>query len=825
MFSALTLELNFMAMWWSELMKAVAVAGIQLAVQASPLPSTQSSVIVPSEKVAATVTNSATSTGTISATPLNPCAQISQIFSNATHFYPKVHAELAWKCLKDVPFDSDSALLWLQSIRPYIDWQSTTAYLKDPPPGYVQPAYDVLTEFDRISTQAAASHYVSEYDFEWDLYLLFQQAHDGHFRYVPIMAGGIFSFGRPIPMISYSADGSEAPKPYVLSEVLSYLVNGTSEPSAVTQINDQDAIQYLQDFSKYGSLQDPDALYNNMFYSLAQTSLGDSGTGAGMFAGGGRGAYVYPGATTTLTFENGTITTYDNFAIVLKDFRNINSGSDLYRDVVNPHSTTKSSLNPSASPIVDASRLPVSSTSVTGHLSMPTSDVGQAAATPKTVYPRVGYPEPITNIKTYNYVAGFYLDEPGQEDVAVLSVNSFVDTPDFQDIVYDFLDQATKTGKTKLIIDLSANGGGTIMQGYNLFLNLFPDMLPYGATRFRYHEAFNLIGETVSERIWYYPFDLVNIPNPAWAEFAGGSPFNYRADVNINYQNFNSWRDKAPPTDFMGDQFSSIIRWNLSDPTIEDVNSIEPNGFGNRTGMPPTRPFESENIVLLYDGYCASTCALFSEFMTQQGGVKSVSIGGRPNEERMMQTIGGTKGANNYPWYSIQRLVEDTYMLAPDQAGFFNESALYKYVDPETRYIPDKRCVGTGSVNARDGIREGDSTQTPLQFVSDAADCQLYYTAEMTVDVSAIWEKVADVAWKGDSCIAGEISSSIKPKRTWGDGEDETETKAQAKAKAARRLQKRRGQMTSAKLNAIKESLDIVTDPWHIEPMPGLMLP
>lgn len=36
--------------------------------------------------------------------------------------------------------------------------------------------------------------------------------------------------------------------------------------------------------------------YNNLFYELAQISLGTTGTGAGTFAGGGRGAYIYPGA-------------------------------------------------------------------------------------------------------------------------------------------------------------------------------------------------------------------------------------------------------------------------------------------------------------------------------------------------------------------------------------------------------------------------------------------------------------------------------------------------------------------------------------------------
>lgn len=52
--------------------------------------------------------------------------------------------------------------------------------------------------------------------------------------------------------------------------------------------------------------------------------------------------------------------------------------------------------------------------------------------------------------------------------------------------------------KTKLIIDVSANRGGTVLQGYDLFTQLFPALLPYGANRFRAHEAFDLIGQEIS---------------------------------------------------------------------------------------------------------------------------------------------------------------------------------------------------------------------------------------------------------------------------------------------------------------------------------------
>lgn len=452
------------------------------------------------------------------------------------------------------------------------------------------------------------------------------------------MIGSVFTFGRPISLISYSVDGIELPKPYVYSDVLSSFLNGTAKPSAVVQIDGRDAFEFLEEWSQSGALQDPDALYNNNFYSLAQTTLGSSGSGPGTFAGAGRGQYIYPGSTTTLKFENGTTSTFENFARLSRGFASINNGSDLYKYIINPEQS-----------------IPFSNTA-----SISTGNYTHSAI------PRPGYPDPIA-IDPLNNVGGYYLTEPDYGNVAILSVASFVGSINYQNIVYEFLDQAVKDGKTKLIIDVSANGGGTILQGYNMFLDLFPDILPYGATRFRSHEAFNIIGETISERIFEYPYDFMRPPNIYWQDFEGGTPFNYRADVDINYESFKSWEEKNPPNQFYGDNFTSIIRWNLSDPANEPANKIQVNNFGSRKGMPASRPFKPEDIVILYDGYCASTCALFSEMLTQQVGVKTVSIGGRPNK-KPMQTVGGVKGANNYPWTFINEIARETYLLARDQS-------------------------------------------------------------------------------------------------------------------------------------------------------------
>lgn len=99
----------------------------------------------------------------------------------------------------------------------------------------------------------------------------------------------------------------------------------------MVEIDGQDAIQYLLVWSEYNSLQDPDALWNNLFWEPAQVALGTSGTGVGTFSGGGRGRWPYPGPSTTLKFANGTTLTKQNHANVLRPFGNITSGEDVYQ--------------------------------------------------------------------------------------------------------------------------------------------------------------------------------------------------------------------------------------------------------------------------------------------------------------------------------------------------------------------------------------------------------------------------------------------------------------------------------------------------------------
>jgi hypothetical protein len=96
-----------------------------------------------------------------------------------------------------------------------------------------------------------------------------------------------------VPLVSVSADGKELPKAHVYADVLTESFgNASFTASPISKINGEDAQDFLEKWAQYGSLQDRDALYNNVFYELATVSLGPSGSGIGTFAGSGRGRWV-----------------------------------------------------------------------------------------------------------------------------------------------------------------------------------------------------------------------------------------------------------------------------------------------------------------------------------------------------------------------------------------------------------------------------------------------------------------------------------------------------------------------------------------------------
>ncbi|GME56119.1 putative peptidase s41 family protein [Neofusicoccum parvum] len=643
------------------------------------------------------------------------CATISQILQES----PKVSifpASIGYNCLQDVPVDVEG-----------------DAYLKNPPEGYPNPPVDLLAGLDDIADKLSEGGFTSEYDVQNAITNLLKKAYDGHTYYNSDISQ-VFGFAKVddsiklADLVSLSSDGKALPKVYFYSDIVKAHRASNFTPSAVTMINNQstnDYLTWLADQSYNGH--DPDTRYNSLFFN--QAGLSYSGAGTGYFAGSG----IYEGDKTTIVHENGTKTIIHNIAGLNANFTGVDSGETFFE---------KFCTGPTPTPDTPAS--------------------SSSSSVPKpTAY---GYPYPVYKASD-NAVSGYFLNDTGYQDVAVISAPTFQPKNDteFQDVVSRFLADAVSAQKKYLVVDLRNNGGGSIQLGFDLFKQLFPSQDPYGASRVRATDTYNAMGEVVSA--WADDLDLknnqtalalatANITSPDFADFWYDT-----AGLEANGTRFPSWPARFGPTPLHGDNFTALTRFDLNDTRVWQGFSVT--GYQNRSALAAAaaQPFAAANIVLLQDGTCASTCAIFAELMKTQGGVRQLAVGGRPATGPMV-AVGGTKGAQVLSWDRVVNAAAAVLSIAPTDAAttsLLADAGVTALADVELAL--NRTAAGedgvAGSINYRNALRRGDGSQMPLQFVPDYADCRVWYTAAMLLDPVAVWGVAVDAAWRNGSCVAG----------------------------------------------------------------------
>ncbi|KAG6003744.1 hypothetical protein E4U21_001747 [Claviceps maximensis] len=646
----------------------------------------------------------------------HPCAQISAVYARQkkSTTAPTVPAALAYDCFKSVPLNKAAAIQLVDGIMPYLEWQSDSAYKKDPPKDYAYPGFDMFANLAAVKSNLQAGKYATEYDFQLDLYKqVWAPGQDGHFVFYPDLLTRAFRWRRPmLPIVSVSEDGISLPVIKLQKDVVA---NAKTAP-AITKINGIDAAKFIEDTVNSASfLQDPDAAYNTMFWS--KSTLANKGVGN--FVAGGRSSIFYPGPTTSLTFSNGTTLQLQNLATIVGDMTGVVDGPSMYKKFCSPMSAPEAIEAPGGTPNL------------------------------------TGYPEP--NASTQDgAVTGYYLNGQGVDDVAVLALKNFepLSPAEFQATIMDFLSDAKDAGKKKLVIDLQNNGGGLVLLGYDFFRQLFPKTVQEGNSRWRLSKSLNLTAQVISD----YVKD-VDPSSEADNDMVDLTEIflNYRHDLNISDENFLTFADKFGPHVYKDNAFTNMMRWNLSDAltTSDPVHGlgIGITGYGSLTEQP--QYFEPEDIILLYDGSCSSTCTVASEFLRLQGGVKSIAMGGRP-KAGPMQGVGGVKGSQVLDFGSV-------YNFVSTAASLTNDTEVKAEASRFTN-LPSLRST-QAFVNVRDHIlHDNVNDGLPAQYVYEAADCRLYWTAPMISDVTEVWKAAANAAFNGGKCAYGSIPGS-KPGR------------------------------------------------------------
>ncbi|KAE8548931.1 hypothetical protein EYB25_009314 [Talaromyces marneffei] len=662
--------------------------------------------------------------GVFAATSTGPCAQIAK--SYASNQDPNVSADLALGCLMSMPFDSKAAVTWIDEYTKYLQFQSDLEILENSPATYPSTNVDLLGGFQSIRTKAISGTYKSQYQFDESIQDLITSANDGHL-WVDTCSTSAFVFYTDVGGIaSISADGSSPPSLYVGVDAVRLAKGLTAPMSPLAYINNIGAAHALESLSVYQNLQDPDARYNAMVNNLVIDGQGNSL--GGLFAQDTvwRGAEFY-----NFTFANGTSQQYTVQAQIRSPAQpfNFTDGNELYTFICT--STQSSTTTSKRSTVV--------------------ARVDTSSSTPSA--PAL-YPVPVMK-EAYNTIVGYYPDDAGLEDVAVLGVPTFETSgsnlPD--DVLYNFaitaewfVQNATqKDGKKKIIIDMQNNGGGVVVSGYALLSVFFPNETIYSGTRFRAHEAMDFIGT-----IFNYGN---NSDNSTVSRYGLAVNALVQPDQTSTFQN---WDEVYGPYTEAGIPVSALMaEFNFADEANPVSNPINIDGEGGELNA-RTPPFAPENIIILTDGRCSSTCTVFVDHMVSKG-VKTVAVGGRPRAG-VMQAIGGVKGSEVLGLTDVESMATTAASLLADSISSGSpilgdkNQARFSEVNP----IPLTKFPMpiSGSINYLNTYTAYDDT-TPTQFTYEAANCHIFYTAETLYKPSTTWALAANSTWGSAQCVGG----------------------------------------------------------------------
>ena len=375
---------------------------------------------------------------------------------------------MALACLTSVPFDAAVGSDFISYWNDTLQYQSTLAFLRNPPEGYQQPPADLLAGIQQIQNDIDAGAFKNQYAFEAALQKLLLSANDMHLH----LTGGIlaaFAFGVTGGVVSVSSDGVELPKVYLEDDLLASIQPDSGyNASAIATVNGQSAFDYFSSFAvqnAYGVLE-ANVAWNQAMSSPVLDVLGSPSLVEGSTT-------LYPGNSITIVFENGT-TQEDAWQAYYNspgDTGPLATGGDFYNffalgfypaSYTPPPSADDSTTNDKKRSIEDTTPTP----------SIQPLELRQTRATgwDNTAYPSPNVSQADLATTGNGFLSGYFFTDTC---IAVLSVPSFnqfdsgIDT--FTQTVSSFIAQSKAAGLCKVIIDLQQNTGGDTFLAIDTF--------------------------------------------------------------------------------------------------------------------------------------------------------------------------------------------------------------------------------------------------------------------------------------------------------------------------------------------------------------------
>ncbi|PHH76537.1 hypothetical protein CDD80_1443 [Ophiocordyceps camponoti-rufipedis] len=621
-----------------------------------------------------------------------------------------IPARLAHDCLKSIPFDKERAEGFVPQLLKYLGFQSTLVLLMNPPVQWVFPPIDIprrlrdlVVGSDNQTDVDKRVDFDNQYDFDVAINNAITEAHDAHLR-LQLCSLSIFDFRRDHPGIaSVSKDGLEIPEIYAATDVEHLAKGDNDKVSPIKTINGEDVVGFLKKRALDSSAQSRDAQWNELFVSPAfgfQLKTGQFVSNHGK----------WPGAdVTTITFDNGT--TVEAKTIAFAD--------------------SKKRFNETTpAEVFDAYCVPK------GPPPPRTRRNGTLPDIPNL-------PKPFAH-DPLNEMLGFNLDN----ETVVLKLTSFGSAE--KDRTYSVLihnltntifQKAKESGRTKIIIDVSSNPGGHLARYLDLFGLLFPDIVPTENRR---------LGRTEQVTALVQANTVFNESESRHQAFTFAHKALTRPDLKTGFptaQDFlsNTTLEGQPVTAPFN--FISLLQSNNS-----PIAGFGDNAFDDN--KPPERPFRVEDMLIVGNGICHSSCAAFLHLMTTQALVKTIVFGGLHSLDEM-DIIGGVRGGEVAPFLGLSAMMKKAKERLLDSTNeiSLSQSEREKAAESLPKPLEDLPLTVDGAVNLQSMYTtDGDDGQT-LHFLPSPANFRRFYTARNLADPKTVWEDAKEAVWGGGQRI------------------------------------------------------------------------
>lgn len=545
------------------------------------------------------------------------------------------HADV-FKCFLSVPFNTtvrDQTLDVLQAA--YQLFAFLDIAVNPPDPQHFNPPVDLMATFQSLRTMSFAT----DYDFHNYLRGVYIQLHDAHTMYYAPACYASWDFYQPLNLVGYVDSSSSSSgqlaigvSPYFETGVYNYYKDQGIDlldfvGAQVLTINAVEAVQYITTFShdSVGSSKDPGVRFNIALTipSPYDNSYYPAGRGAWLGLFSQRESHFLPppaAAEESIVYRfkltNGSLINI-TFPWLARSSVAYSSFDDFMSAYYNADATS-SPTGPTGSDSA-AARTKTYRRTNGKVVSFGRHKAAELAETSV----------PIVPIRT-SIVGGAGAYHVGN-DTLVLYLNTFEpnDYVEFASVITDGYLYAYGKGLTRLLIDLTDNGGGDICLGRATLNFMFPDQQDWGPTDMpRSPLADNLTMTAINHQI----------PDTEW------SPSFYQNMQDVQYPPDDpNWLIPGIPHVRGGllRNYSQLIHISSDS---EECGAIP---FKNLA------PFAPENMLIMDYGFCGSTCALFADHAHNYEGVRTVAVGGFTGQQQQYSSFPGLEVLETPSFYWI----------------------------------------------------------------------------------------------------------------------------------------------------------------------------